>query len=213
MALQGRRKVFRPAIAAVCLVTSRQAMAGNNRRSDMKIVVIGGSGLIGSKLVRKLREKGHEVVAASPNIGRQYAHRRRTGRGAKGRAGRRRRGQLALVRRQGGAGFLRDLRPQPARRGSGRRRDAITSRCRSSAPSACPTAAIFRAKLAQEKLIKASGIPYTILRSTQFFEFIGGIVQIGRRRRRDPPVARLDAADRLGRRRRRAGRSRRRHRR
>ena len=53
-----------------------------NERSNMKIVVIGGSGLIGSKLVKKLREQGHEAVAASPNSGVNTAHRRGTCRSA-----------------------------------------------------------------------------------------------------------------------------------
>ena len=65
-----------------------------------------------------------------------------------------------------------------------------------------PESGYFRAKVAQEKLIKASGIPYTILRSTQFFEFVGGIVKSGDRRRRHSAVARAVPADRLGRRRR-----------
>ena len=88
----------------------------------MKIVVIGGSGLIGSKLVEQAAAGGHEVAGGVAQLGRQHHHRRRTGRGAGRRRGRRRRGELAVVRGQGGAGVLRDLRPQPARRGSGRRR-------------------------------------------------------------------------------------------
>ncbi len=52
-------------------------------------------------------------------------------------------------------------------------------RCRSSAPNACSTAATSARKLAQEELIKAGGIPYTIVRATQFFEFIGAIAESG----------------------------------
>ncbi len=67
----------------------------------MKIVVIGGTGLIGSKLVALLRQRGHEVLAASPDSGVNTTHRRRPARGARRRAGRRRRGELAVVRRHG----------------------------------------------------------------------------------------------------------------
>ena len=56
----------------------------------------------------------------------------------------------------------------------------------------------FRAKMAQENLIKASGIPYTIVRSTQFFEFIGGIAQSGTVGRTAPPVAGPVPAHRVG---------------
>ena len=75
----------------------------------------------------------------------------------------------------------RSSRPQAATFWPRKRPPAsgITSRCRWSAPSACSKAVTFRAKLAQEKLIKGSGIPYTILRATQFFEFVGAIVQSG----------------------------------
>ena len=51
--------------------------------------------------------------------------------------------------------------------------------------------------MAQENLIKASGIPYTIVRSTQFFEFVGGIAAVGDRRANGSPVARSVAADRV----------------
>ena len=179
----------------------------------MKIVVIGGTGLIGSKLVTKLGEHGHEAVAGSPNTGVNTL----TGEGLAevldGRRGRRRRVELALVRGRGGAGVLPDVDPQPARRGGGRRRAAITSRCRSSAPSACPTSGYFRAKVAQEKLIKDSSIPYSIVHATQFFEFVKSIADAatdGDTVRLPPvlfqPIAADDVASAVGRsRRRRAG--------
>ena len=89
----------------------------------MKIVVIGGSGLIGSKLVSQASRSGAtRSWRRRPTLGRQHASPARAGRGARRRPGRRRRGELALVRGQGGPGVLRDVRPQPARRGSGRRR-------------------------------------------------------------------------------------------
>ena len=173
----------------------------------MKIVVIGGSGLIGRSswtgcARRAMRWWRRRPTRASTRI---------TGEGLAealaGAAGRRRRGELAVVRGQGGAGVLRDVGPQPARRGSGRRREASRRAVgrRHRAPAG---ERLLRAKMAQEKLIKASGIPYTIVRATQFFEFVGAHRAVGRRGRRDPPVAGADAADRVGRRRRRAGRRR-----
>src|SRR6266436_6309008 len=103
----------------------------------MKIVVIGGTGLIGSKSVPILRQHGHEVVAASPNTGVNSI----TGEGLKeAAAGVRHHVALSIV-------------------GTDR----------------TPENGYFRAKVAQEKLIEASGIPYTIIRSTQFLEFLGGI--------------------------------------
>ena len=88
----------------------------------MKIVVIGGTGLIGSKLVTKLREHGHEAVRGVAGLGRQHAHRRGSGRSPRGRLGGRRRVELPLLRGRGGAEVLRDVDPQPPRRGGGRRR-------------------------------------------------------------------------------------------
>src|SRR5687768_2119030 len=92
--------------------------------THMKIVVIGGSGLIGTKLVKLLREKGHEALAASPSSGVNTI----TGEGlAAALAGRSdccRLGERALVGGQGGVGILPDLRPQPARGGGPSRRSA-----------------------------------------------------------------------------------------
>ena len=90
----------------------------------MKIVVIGGTGLIGSKTVERLRKKGHEVLAASPNGGVNTITGEGLGGGSRRSAGCHRPGEFALVRGQGRSGVLRDLRPKPARRGNGRRREA-----------------------------------------------------------------------------------------
>ena len=144
----------------------------------MKIVVIGGSGLIGSKLVERLRQEGHEVVAASPNSGVNTI----TGEG--------------LAEALAGAQVVVDVANSPSFEDkavldffetSGRNLFAaeaaagVRHHLALSVVGAerLPESGYFRAKMAQEKLIKASGIPYTILHSTQFFEFIGGIVKSG----------------------------------
>ena len=139
----------------------------------MKIVVIGGTGLIGSKTVAILRQAGHEVIAASPRSGVNSI----TGEGLK----------EAMV----GAQVVIDLANSPSFEDN-----AVLEFFEASGRNlaAAGTAAgvrhhvalsivgtdrtdngYFRAKLAQEKLIEASGIPYTIIRATQFMEFIGGI--------------------------------------
>ena len=94
---------------------------------------------------------------------------------SQGADGRRRRLQLAVVRGRGGAGVLPDVDPQPARRRGRRPASATTSRCRSWAPTACPDSGYLRAKVAQEKLIEESPIPYSIVHATQFFEFVNSI--------------------------------------
>ena len=142
----------------------------------MKIVVIGGTGLIGSKLVKNLRERGHDVLAAAPNTG------------------------VNTITREGLAGALDgadvvvDVANAPvwedkavleffetsgrnllaAEAAAGVRHHVALSIVGS---ERLPGNGYFRAKVAQENLIKASGIPYTILRATQFFEFVGGIAQ------------------------------------
>ena len=164
----------------------------------MKIVVIGGTGLIGKKLVNRLRQKGHDVVAASPYSGVNTV----TGEG--------------LAEALAGAQVVVDVANSPSFEDQGRswsssrRRGAtclprkpppawgITSRSRSSAPTAFRTVATLRAKLAQENLIKASGIPYTIVRSTQFFEFVGRHRPVGHRRANGSRVAGPFAAHRVG---------------
>ncbi|WMT73093.1 SDR family oxidoreductase [Bradyrhizobium sp. Ash2021] len=139
----------------------------------MKIVVIGGTGLIGSKTVAILRQGGHEVVAASPNTGVNTI----TGEGLK----------EALV----GAQVVIDLANAPSWEDkavleffetSGRNllaAEAAAGVRHHVALSIVGTDrsdnGYFRAKVAQEKLIAASSIPYTIIRSTQFMEFLGGI--------------------------------------
>ena len=139
----------------------------------MKIVVIGGTGLIGSKTVAILRQRGHEVVAASPNTGVNTI----TGEG--------------LKQAMAGTQVVIDLANSPSFKDkavleffetSGRNllaAEAVAGVRHHIALSIVGTDrsdnGYFRAKVAQEKLIKASGIPYTIIRSTQFMEFLRGI--------------------------------------
>ena len=139
----------------------------------MKIVVIGGTGLIGSKTVTILRQRGHEVVAASPNTGVNTI----TGEG--------------LKQAMAGTQVVIDLANSPSFEDkavleffetSGRNllaAEAAAGVRHHVALSIVGTDrsdnGYFRAKVAQEKLIKASGIPYTIIRSTQFMEFLRGI--------------------------------------
>jgi uncharacterized protein YbjT (DUF2867 family) len=144
----------------------------------MKIVVIGGSGLIGSKLVDRLRLGGHEVVAASPASGVNTI----TGEGL----------AEALANTQ----VIVDVANSPSFEDkavleffetSGRNllgAEASAGVKHHVALSVVGTdrlseSGYFRAKIAQEKLIRASKIPYTIVHSTQFFEFLGGIAQSG----------------------------------
>ena len=140
----------------------------------MKIVVIGGTGLIGSKTVAILRQGGHEVVAASPNSGVNTI----TGEGVR-----------EVV---AGAQVVIDVANSPsfedkavleffetsghnlleAESASSVRHHVALSIV---GTDRTPDNGYFRAKVAQEKLIKASGIPYTIIRSTQFMEFLRAI--------------------------------------
>src|SRR4051795_10487379 len=143
----------------------------------MKIVVIGGTGLIGSKTVAILRQGGHEVVAASPNTGVNTI----TGEGLK-----------AAV---AGAQVVIDLANSPSFEDK-----AVLEFFQTSGRNLLAAEAVagvrhhvglsivgvdrsdngyFRAKVAQEKLIVTSGIPYTIIRSTQFMEFLGAIAASG----------------------------------
>src|SRR3954451_20096813 len=140
----------------------------------MKIVVIGGTGLIGSKTVGILRQRGHEVVAASPESGVNSI----TGEGLK----------EAIA----GAQVVIDLENSPSFEDkavleffetSGRNLLAAETAAGVQHHVALsivgtdrsPDNGYFRAKVAQEKLIEASGIPYTIIRSTQFLEFLRAI--------------------------------------
>ena len=144
----------------------------------MKIVVIGGSGLIGTKLVKLLREKGHEALPASPSSGVNTI----TGEG--------------LAEALAGAQVVVDLANAPAWEDkavldffetSGRNLLAAEAAAGVEHHIALsivgtdrtPDNGYFRAKVAQEKLIETSRIPYTIIRSTQFMEFIGGIAASG----------------------------------
>jgi uncharacterized protein YbjT (DUF2867 family) len=144
----------------------------------MKIVVIGGSGLIGSKVVANLRQIGHEVVAGSPSTGINTV----TGEG--------------LAEALQGAQVVVDLSNAPSWEDkavleffetSGRKllaAEAAAGVQHHIALSVVGTERLldsgyFRGKMAQEELIKASKVPYTIVRSTQFFEFLGGIAQSG----------------------------------
>jgi uncharacterized protein YbjT (DUF2867 family) len=140
----------------------------------MKIVVIGGTGLIGSKTVAILRQDGHEVVAASPNSGVNTI----TGEGVK----------EAVA----GAQVVIDLANSPsfedkavldffqtsgrtllaAEAAAGVRHHVALSIV---GIERTPENGYFRAKVAQEKVIEAAGVPYTIIRSTQFMEFLRGI--------------------------------------
>jgi len=143
----------------------------------MKIVVIGGTGLIGSKLVTKLREHGHEAVAAAPNTGVNTL----TGEG------------LAEVLK--GALVVVDVSNAPSWEDA-----AVMNFFKTSTHNLLTYEAVagvrhhvalsvvgtdqlsesgyFRAKIAQEKLIKESPIPYTIVHATQFFEFLKGLADI-----------------------------------
>ena len=139
----------------------------------MKIVVIGGTGLIGSKTVAILRQGGHEVLAASPNSGVNTI----TGEG--------------LKEAVAGAQVVIDLANSPSFEDKAvleffetAGRNLLAAEAAAGIRHHVALSIVgtdrsdngyFRAKVAQEKLIVASGIPYTIIRSTQFLEFLGGI--------------------------------------
>jgi uncharacterized protein YbjT (DUF2867 family) len=181
---------------AICTYTDA-IVAVDKWRKAMKIVVIGGSGLIGSKLVNTLRERGHDVLAASP----------RTGVNSITREG--------LAEAMDGAGVVVDVANAPswedqavldffetssrnllaAEAAAGVRHHVALSIVGS---ERLPDTGYFRAKVAQESLIKASGVPYTLLRATQFFEFVGGIVQsftVGEEIRVSPALIQPIASD------------------
>lgn len=146
----------------------------------MKIVVIGGTGLIGSKVVERLRKRGHEAVPASPSLGINAL----TGEG--------------LDEAMSGADVVIDLANSPsfedqavlnffetsgrnlaaAEKKAGVKHHVALSVVGTGRP-AFATSGYIRAKVAQEALIRAAGIPYTIVHSTQFFEFLGGIAGDG----------------------------------
>ena len=143
----------------------------------MKIVVIGGSGLIGSKLVTKLREHRHEAIAASPSSGVNTL----TGEG------------LAGVLK--GASVVVDVSNSPSFEDAAVLKFFETSTRNLLKYGAAAgvkhlvtlsvvgtdqlsESGYFRAKIAQEKMIKSSPIPYSIVHATQFFEFLMGIADI-----------------------------------
>jgi uncharacterized protein YbjT (DUF2867 family) len=143
----------------------------------MKIVVIGGTGLIGSKLVNNLREHGHEAVAAAPNTGVNTL----TGEG------------LAEVLK--GASVVVDVSNSPSWKDAEvlkffetSTRNLLTYEATAMVGHHVALSVVgtdrlsesgyFRAKIAQERLIKESSIPYSIVRATQFFEFLKGLADI-----------------------------------
>jgi uncharacterized protein YbjT (DUF2867 family) len=140
----------------------------------MKIVVIGGSGLIGSKLVARLDERGHEAVAASPNTGVDTL----TG--------------VGLAEAVAGASVVVDVSNSPSFEDAAALGFFDTSTRNLLAAEAAAgvghhvalsvvgterlsESGYFRAKLAQEQLIESSSIPYSIVRATQFYEFLTSI--------------------------------------
>jgi len=147
-------------------------------KTNLKIVVIGGTGLIGSKVVKNLRDLGHEVLAASPSSGVNTL----TGEG--------------LAEALAGAQVVVDVANSPSfednavmeffqKAGHNLLAAETTAGVKHHiALSVVGTdhlqaSGYFRAKLVQENLIKESGVPYTIVRATQFFEFVGAIAQSG----------------------------------
>jgi len=171
----------------------------------MKIVVIGGTGRIGSKVVTRLRDQGHEVVAAAPQTGVDVL----SGAGL----------EAAMV----GANIVVDLANSPSFEDAAslqffqtaglnilaaEKKTGVAHHVALSVVGTEKLAAsgYFRAKLAQEALIRDSGIPYTIVHSTQFFEFLPGIIQSaaeGETIRLSPafvqPIASEDVADAVAR--------------
>ncbi|HEX6963802.1 MAG TPA: SDR family oxidoreductase [Lacipirellula sp.] len=144
----------------------------------MKIVVIGGSGLIGTKLVKNLRQRGLEVVAASPSSGVNAV----TGEG--------------LAEALAGAQVVVDAANSPSWEDAAvleffetSTRNLLAGEANAGVEHHVALSVVgtdrllasgyFRAKMAQENLIKAAKVPYTIVRATQFFEFVGGIAESG----------------------------------
>jgi uncharacterized protein YbjT (DUF2867 family) len=143
----------------------------------MKIVVIGGSGLIGSRVITKLRDRGHEAIAASPNSGVNSV----TGEG--------------LAEALKGASVVVDVSNSPSWEDAAvmkffeaSTRNLLAQEAASGVGHHVALSVVgsermlesgyFRAKIAQEDLIKASPIPYSIVRATQFFEFVKGIADV-----------------------------------
>lgn len=140
----------------------------------MKIVVIGGTGLIGSKMVARLREHGHEAVPASPASGVNTL----TGEGVKEVL----RGADVLVDVSNSPSFADDdvmafFRTATGNLIEGAKETDISHYVALSVVGASrlPDSGYLRAKVVQEDLIKGSGLPYSLVHATQFFEFAGGI--------------------------------------
>jgi uncharacterized protein YbjT (DUF2867 family) len=144
----------------------------------MKIVVIGGTGLIGSKTIKRLREAGHDALAAAPDTGVNTV----TGEGLE-----------AVL---DGADVVIDLansrsfEPAPAMDFfMAHEKNLLAAAARAGVrhhvalsivgAERSPDNGYFRAKVAQEDLIKGSGMPFTVIRSTQFMEFLGSIADAG----------------------------------
>ncbi|ACT03697.1 SDR family oxidoreductase [Paenibacillus sp. JDR-2] len=143
----------------------------------MKIVVIGGSGLIGKKVVSNLRDQGHEVVAASPSLGVNTI----TGEG--------------LEEALSGAQVVVDVSNAPSWEDQAvmdffdkSTRNLLAAEANAGVSHHVALSVVgterllqsgyFRAKKNQEELIENANIPYTIVRATQFFEFVGGIADV-----------------------------------
>ena len=148
--------------------------ASETENKNMKIVVLGGTGLIGSKVVNLLRARGHEVAAASPSKGVNSI----TGEG--------------LTEALTGSQVVVDVTNSPSFEDKAvleffetSTRNVLAAEAKTGVrhhvalsivgSERLPASGYLRAKVAQEKLIKASPIPYTIVRATQFFEFVGRI--------------------------------------
>ncbi|MFA6115294.1 MAG: SDR family oxidoreductase [Sphingomonas sp.] len=144
----------------------------------MKIVVVGGTGLIGTKVVKVLAERGHQIVVASPKNGVDSV----TGQGVRD----------AVA----GASVVIDVSNSPANDGAAAMQFFTTSGLNLLAAEITsgvrhhvalsivgadrvPGQGYYEAKVAQERLIAASGIAFTVVRSTQFFEFLGGLADAG----------------------------------
>jgi uncharacterized protein YbjT (DUF2867 family) len=161
-------------------MATTRSMRGHDKRTIMKIIVIGGTGLIGSKVVERLRKHGHDVLAAAPSCGVNTI----TGEG--------------LDAAMSGVHTVIDLANSPsfedravldffetsgrnlfaAEHKAGVQHHVALSVVGTGRP-AFSTSGYIRAKMAQEALVRASGIPCTIVRSTQFFEFLNGIANEG----------------------------------
>lgn len=163
------------ALAGARLRSGRQRHDGRWSNS-MKIVVVGGTGLIGKRVVERLRQRGHAAIAAAPSTGVDTITR------------------AGLAEVMDGANIVIDVANAPSWNEDAVRRFFETSSRNVLAAAyaagvehhialsivGCdrnPDNGYLRAKLAQEAIIESSTVPYTVLRSTQFFEFLSGIAE------------------------------------